>query len=68
MPVGIFLSGGVDSALVAEAAARHGRLDHAYCLDFAEESYSESGKARLVAERLSVPLTRVVLSAAALGE
>jgi asparagine synthase (glutamine-hydrolysing) len=61
VPVGIFLSGGMDSSLIAESASRQGRLSRAYCLDFAEAGYSEWDKASFVAERLGVPLTRVRL-------
>ncbi len=59
VPVGIFLSGGMDSSLVAESAARQGRLSRAYCLDFADEGFSEWPQAELVARRLGLPLTRV---------
>ncbi|MGI9301728.1 MAG: asparagine synthase (glutamine-hydrolyzing) [Gammaproteobacteria bacterium] len=62
VPVGLFLSGGMDSALVAESAVRQGVLDRAFCLDFAESTFSEWHKARLVAIKLGLPLTRVVLS------
>ena len=41
VPVGIFLSGGVASYLLAETAARQGRLNRAYCLDFSEKRHSE---------------------------
>jgi asparagine synthase (glutamine-hydrolysing) len=68
VPVGIFLSGGMDSSLVAESASRQGRLSRAYCLDFPEEGYSEWDKARFVAERLGVPLTRIVLDAGSTAE
>ena len=61
VPVGIFLSGGMDSSLVAESAARQGRLTHAYCLDFGEEGFSEWPRAERVARRLGIPLTRVRL-------
>jgi asparagine synthase (glutamine-hydrolysing) len=59
VPVGIFLSGGVDSSLVAESAARQGRLTQAYCLDFAERGFSEWPRAEVVARSLGIPLTRV---------
>ena len=59
VPVGIFLSGGMDSSLVAESAARQGRLTHAYCLDFSEEGFSEWPRAERVARKLGIPLTRV---------
>jgi asparagine synthase (glutamine-hydrolysing) len=59
VPVGIFLSGGMDSSLVAESAARQGRLTHAYCLDFSEEGFSEWPRAERVARDLGIPITRV---------
>jgi asparagine synthase (glutamine-hydrolysing) len=68
VPVGIFLSGGMDSSLVAESASRQGRLSRAYCLDFPEDGYSEWGKASFVADRLGVPLTRVVLDASSTAD
>jgi asparagine synthase (glutamine-hydrolysing) len=61
VPVGIFLSGGMDSSLVAESAARQGRLSQAYCLDFGEEGFSEWPRAERVAARLGIPLGRVSL-------
>jgi asparagine synthase (glutamine-hydrolysing) len=59
VPVGIFLSGGVDSSLIAESAARQGRLARAYCLDFAEAGFSEWSRAERVAKALGIPLERV---------
>ena len=56
VPVGMFLSGGIDSSLVARSAARSGRLHSAYCLTFAEASYSEWPKAERTARQLGVPL------------
>jgi asparagine synthase (glutamine-hydrolysing) len=61
VPVGIFLSGGMDSSLVAESAMRQGRLTRAYCLDLPGAGYSEWERARSVADRLSLPLERVHL-------
>lgn len=61
VPVGILLSGGIDSSLVAESAVRQGCLNHAYILDFAEASHSEYSAAQTVAEQLGIPLQRVVL-------
>ena len=51
VPVGIFLSGGIDSSLIARSAARSGRLSTAYCLTFSEPSYSEWPRAERVARR-----------------
>ncbi len=68
VPVGIFLSGGIDSALVAESAVRQGRLNRAFCIDFQEEGYSEYPAARAVAERLSLPIERVRLTSDVLSD
>ncbi len=59
VPVGIFLSGGMDSSLIAESAARQGRLSRAYCLDFEETGFSEWPRAERVARSLGIPLERV---------
>jgi asparagine synthase (glutamine-hydrolysing) len=52
VPVGVLLSGGVDSSALTALAAEqsHERL-HTFSIGFAEQSYDELGKARLVAER-----------------
>jgi asparagine synthase (glutamine-hydrolysing) len=68
VPVGVFLSGGIDSALVAESAVRQGSLSRAYFLDFDEPGYSERDAATAVAKRLSLPVERAVLSAAVLED
>jgi asparagine synthase (glutamine-hydrolysing) len=60
VPVTLFLSGGIDSSLVAESATRQGYLRHAYCLDFADQRFSEWRKAKIVADRLGVELRRAV--------
>ena len=66
VPVGILLSGGMDSSLVAESAMRQGQLSKAYFVDFEEQTYSEYTAARLVADRLGLPLERIVLTPRAL--
>lgn len=68
VPVGILLSGGIDSSLVARSAARSGTLSAAYCLTFAEESYSEWPKAERTANQLGVPLVEVRLEPKAIGD
>jgi asparagine synthase (glutamine-hydrolysing) len=68
VPVALFLSGGVDSSIIAESAIRQGRLRHAYCLDFAESGFSEWDNASTVARALGVELRRVMLSSAALDD
>lgn len=62
VPVALFLSGGIDSSLVAESAVRQGRIKEAYCLDFAESSFSEWGLANKIANKLHLKLNRVVLT------
>jgi asparagine synthase (glutamine-hydrolysing) len=52
-PLGIFLSGGVDSALVAALAQREaGRALASFSVGFEDASYDERPKARRVAERI----------------
>jgi asparagine synthase (glutamine-hydrolysing) len=68
VPVGIFLSGGLDSSLVAEAAVRMGSLSHAYFVDFENQSYSEYEAASAVAQKLGLPLERTVLTPKALED
>jgi asparagine synthase (glutamine-hydrolysing) len=60
VPVTLFLSGGIDSSLVAESATRQGYLRHAYCLDFEDPSFSEWRNAKAVADRLGIELRRAV--------
>ncbi len=62
VPVGIFLSGGMDSALIAESAVRQGTISAAYFLDFEETSYSEYQAASEVATKLNLPLARTTLT------
>ncbi len=65
-PVTVFLSGGIDSSLVAESAARQGGIREAFCLDFEEASHSEYAGAKRTAERLGLTLRRVEMPATAL--
>ena len=68
VPVGVLLSGGVDSSIVAQSAARLGRLEMAFCVDFAEQGFSEWPRASAVARQLDLPLTRVGLDVSVLGD
>lgn len=54
VPVGVFLSGGIDSSLVAALAARHYPGIPAFSLGFAEASYNELPYARKVAAHLGL--------------
>ena len=55
VPVGVFLSGGVDSSLIAALAARRRPGIPAFSLGFAETDFSELPFARRVAEHLDIP-------------
>lgn len=51
VPVGIFLSGGIDSSLVAALASRHARVE-TFSIAFRERSFDESPWARAVAQHI----------------
>jgi asparagine synthase (glutamine-hydrolysing) len=67
VPVGAFLSSGIDSSLVAMRAQRFGRLSHAYCLSMPDRSYSEWDGASKTAAQLGIPISRVDLQPDALS-
>lgn len=55
VPVGTFLSGGIDSSIVTSIAARHSSSIEAFSLGFSDEAYlDESTLAKKVAESLGV--------------
>lgn len=54
VPVGVFLSGGVDSSLIAALAARHRPGIPAFSLGFAERTHSELPYAQQVAMHLGL--------------
>ena len=57
VPLGAFLSGGVDSAsVVASMAAQSSGRVHAYCVGFAEDSFDESDFARAAATHMGVDI------------
>ncbi|MBL8206617.1 MAG: asparagine synthase [Blastocatellia bacterium] len=63
-PVGLFLSGGLDSAITAALLARSGVKVRAYTLDFGTYGVSEIPHAERVASYLDIPLTKVDASPA----
>jgi asparagine synthase (glutamine-hydrolysing) len=64
VPVGMFLSGGVDSsAIVATAARVSGRQLRTFSVGFEEASYDERPFARLVAQRYATDHTEMVFTA-----
>jgi len=54
VPLGLFLSGGLDSAVIAESAARQGGHMQAFTIGFDDPSHDESGAAREVARALNL--------------
>ena len=54
VPVGVLLSGGVDSSLVAAMAARHREGLHSFSVGFEESAWSELEFARKVASHLGL--------------
>ncbi len=52
VPVGVFLSGGIDSTSIAALAVRHKKALQTFSIGFVEESFDESPWARLAADRL----------------
>lgn len=69
VPVGIFLSGGLDSSAVALFAKRRSMKEiRSFALRFNEETHDESADARLVAEHLGLAHTEVLFTAAMLRQ
>lgn len=57
VPVGLFLSGGIDSSLVAAVTARKVKRSFmAYTVGFTAKEYDESAHARAVADQLGLPI------------
>lgn len=52
VPLGVFLSGGLDSSSVAYYAAKHHRHIQTFSIAFEDPTYDESGYARRVAQHL----------------
>ena len=54
VPVGVFISGGLDSSILATLAAKFIGVDkvHTFSAQFAEQSYDESGDAARLAQRI----------------
>jgi asparagine synthase (glutamine-hydrolysing) len=63
VPLGFFLSGGVDSSIVVAAAARNGRRISTFSIGFDEDQASETPYAREVATRFHTDHHERILSA-----
>ena len=65
VPLGVFLSGGIDSSAVANLAQRQsGEPVHTFTLTFEEKAYDEGPHARRVADAIGSRHTEVMLSEA----
>lgn len=62
-PVGICLSGGLDSSLIAALLVKAGLKVRAYTLDFPDVILSETPYAERVAEYLDIPLIKIPVTA-----
>jgi len=58
-PVGVFLSGGLDSSVVAALLVQAGIKVIAYTLDFGGAGIPEASYAEIVAQHLQIPLVKV---------
>jgi asparagine synthase (glutamine-hydrolysing) len=68
VPVGVFLSGGIDSTLVTSAAAQaSSRQVKTFTIGYDVGSFDETSQARRVAERLGTEHHEVVLTEAEVG-
>ena len=63
VPLGCFLSGGVDSTAIAATAARQRSGLRTFSVGYAERRYDERGFARIAAERLGTRHEELVVSA-----
>jgi asparagine synthase (glutamine-hydrolysing) len=61
VPVGLFLSGGIDSSLVGYHAKQAGASMRAFTIGFDEQGFDESGDAAQIAEHLGFPLEKVLV-------
>lgn len=70
VPLGLYLSGGVDSSLIAAIAKKElNRSIPSYCISFPNQiSYDESTHAKNVAQKLGIPLNTIVLDPDALKD
>jgi asparagine synthase (glutamine-hydrolysing) len=63
VPVGLFLSGGVDSSLIAALTAKQTNNLNAFTVAFKEKNYDESGYAKQVCEKYSINYNEIKVDA-----
>ncbi len=63
VPVGVFLSGGVDSSLVAAILQKHYGNIHTFTIGFKEAGYDEAPYAKAIAEHIGTTHTEKYISA-----
>jgi asparagine synthase (glutamine-hydrolysing) len=61
VPLGVFLSGGVDSSLVAATMRRHGRV-RSFTVGFVDKAFDEAGHASAIARHLGTEHTEEYVS------
>ncbi len=61
VPVGVFLSGGIDSSSLVAVLAHQGFQTHTFSIVFGESAYDESSYSRLVAHRFGSTHTELFL-------
>lgn len=62
VPIGAFLSGGIDSSIVVGLMAAQGIKPNTFNIAFTEKQFDESGYAELVAKKFNANHTRIQLS------
>ena len=69
VPVGTYLSGGLDSSAVTALAQRHTRHPvRAFAIGFTDEAFDETEQQDLVASQLGTDVTRIVMDGPAIAE
>ena len=68
VPVGVFLSGGVDSSIVASILQKHYGNIHTFTIGFEDDKYNEAGYAKEVANYIGTTHTEKYLSSSGAKE